>query len=62
MKISASSKNQVETFKFGYRPKRTAHKAIDRVARAIVQKKTHVIDIDLRSYFDNAHMIGSWPK
>jgi RNA-directed DNA polymerase len=38
---------------FGYRPKRTAHEAIDRVARAIVQKKTHVIDIDLRSYFDN---------
>jgi retron-type reverse transcriptase len=27
--------------------------AVDRVARAIVQKKTRVIDIDLRSYFDN---------
>src|SRR6201989_1368973 len=38
---------------FGYRPKRTAHGAVDRVARAIVQHKTHVIDIDLRSYFDN---------
>ena len=38
---------------FGYRPKRTAHEAIDRVARAIIQKKTRVIDIDLRSYFDN---------
>src|ERR1700740_305369 len=38
---------------FGYRPKRTAHEAIDRVARAIVQHKTRVIDIDLRSYFDN---------
>src|ERR1019366_7710819 len=36
------------------RPKRTAHEAIDRVARAIIQKKTRVIDIDLRSYFDNA--------
>src|SRR5262249_31450487 len=38
---------------FGYRPKRTAHDAIDRVAKAIVQQKTRVIDIDLRSYFDN---------
>jgi len=38
---------------FGYRPKRTAHEAVDRVARAIVQEKTRIIDIDLRSYFDN---------
>jgi RNA-directed DNA polymerase len=38
---------------FGYRPRRTAHEAVDRVARAIVQHKTRVIDIDLRSYFDN---------
>ena len=38
---------------FGYRPKRTAHQAVDRVARAIVQEKIRVIDIDLRSYFDN---------
>jgi len=38
---------------FGYRPKRTAHAAVDRVAQAIVQCKTRVIDIDLRSYFDN---------
>ena len=27
--------------------------AVDRVAKAIVQHKTRVIDIDLRSYFDN---------
>ena len=38
---------------FGYRPKRTAHAAVDRVATAIVQYKTRVIDIDLRAYFDN---------
>jgi RNA-directed DNA polymerase len=38
---------------YGYRPKRTAHEAVDRVARAIVQQKTRIIDIDLRSYFDN---------
>ena len=38
---------------FGYRPQRTAHEAVDRVAGAIVQHKTRVIDIDLRSYFDN---------
>ena len=38
---------------FGYRPKRSAHQAVDRVARAIVQHKTRVIDIDLHNYFDN---------
>ncbi len=38
---------------FGYCPKRTAHDAIDRLAKAIVQHKTRVIDIDLRGYFDN---------
>ena len=38
---------------YGYRPKRTAHAAVNRVARAIVSYKTRVIDIDLRAYFDN---------
>src|SRR5262252_4045958 len=38
---------------FGYRPKKTAHEAIDRVAQAIIQEKTRVIDLDLKSYFDN---------
>src|ERR1700693_1394535 len=38
---------------FGYRPKKTAHEAVDRVAKAIVQNKTRVIDITLRSDFDN---------
>lgn len=36
---------------YGYRPKRTAHEAADRVAKAIVQGKTRVIDLDLKSYF-----------
>jgi RNA-directed DNA polymerase len=38
---------------FGYRPKRTAHQAVNRVAKAIVESKTRIIDIDLRAYFDN---------
>jgi RNA-directed DNA polymerase len=38
---------------YGYRPKRTAHGAIKRVAEAIVQQKTRVLDFDLRAYFDN---------
>jgi len=38
---------------YGYRPKRTAHEAVNRVAQAIVEQKTRVIDIDLRAYFDN---------
>jgi RNA-directed DNA polymerase len=37
---------------FGYRPKKTPHEAIQRVADAILQYKTYVIDLDLRSYFD----------
>jgi len=37
---------------YGYRPKRTAHEAVSRVAEAIVQHKTCVIDLDLRAYFD----------
>lgn len=38
---------------YGYRPKRSAHAAVERVAQAIVQRKTRVFDIDLRSFFDN---------
>ena len=38
---------------YGYRPKRTAHQAVIRVAQAIVSRKTRVIDLDLRAYFDN---------
>jgi RNA-directed DNA polymerase len=38
---------------YGYRPKKTAHDAIKRVAQAITQQKTRVLDFDLRSYFDN---------
>ena len=38
---------------YGYRPKRTAHQAVQRVAEAVVRNKTTVIDVDLASYFDN---------
>jgi RNA-directed DNA polymerase len=38
---------------YGYRPKRTAHQAVERVAHAIIQRKTRVIDLDLRAYFDS---------
>ncbi|MBA3353000.1 MAG: group II intron reverse transcriptase/maturase [Blastocatellia bacterium] len=38
---------------YGYRPKRTAHQAINSVARAIAYNKTRIIDLDLRAYFDN---------
>lgn len=37
---------------YGYRPKRAAQEAVHRVATAIVQWKTRVIDLDLRAYFD----------
>ena len=38
---------------FAYRPKRTAHQALDRVVYGLVQGLTQVIDVDLKSYFDN---------
>ena len=38
---------------YGYRPGRTAQEAVDRVAPAIVEEKTRIIDLDLRAYFDN---------
>jgi len=38
---------------YGYRPKRTAHAAVDRVAAEISRGKTLIIDVDLRAYFDN---------
>jgi len=38
---------------YGYRPKRSAHEAVNRVAQAIVQGLTRIIDVDLRAYFDN---------
>ena len=47
---------------FGYRPKRTAHDAIKRVAEAIVQRKTRVLDFDLRAYFDNVRHDRLWEK
>jgi RNA-directed DNA polymerase len=37
---------------YGYRPKRSPHGAVQRVSDAIIQGKTDVIDLDLRSYFD----------
>ena len=38
---------------YGYRPKRTAQEAVARVAQAIVEEKTRIIDLDLTAYFDN---------
>ena len=38
---------------YGYRPKRHAHQAIDRVTAGILHGLTRVVDIDLSGYFDN---------
>ena len=38
---------------FGYRPGRSAHEAVERVAEAIVRNKTRVLYLDLQGYFDN---------
>jgi RNA-directed DNA polymerase len=37
---------------YGYRPKQSAHAAVQRVSEAILEGKTFVIDLDLRAYFD----------
>jgi len=36
---------------YGYRPKRTPHQAVQRVTLAALDR-THVLDVDLKSYFD----------
>ncbi len=38
---------------YGYRPGKTAHEAVHRVAVAIGGGRTQVIDLDLKAYFDN---------
>jgi RNA-directed DNA polymerase len=38
---------------YGYRPQRTAHEAVARVAQAIMSGKTRVMDVDLAAYFDS---------
>jgi group II intron reverse transcriptase/maturase len=37
---------------YGFRPKRSAHDAIDAIANALVTGHVHVIDADLSKYFD----------
>ncbi len=37
---------------YGYRPKRTAHEAVERVTEAAIKGKMIVIDVDLKAYFD----------
>ncbi len=38
---------------YGYRPKRKAHEAVNRVCQAVINGMTTVIDVDLEAYFDN---------
>lgn len=47
---------------YGYRPKRTAPQAVHRVAKAMVESKTRIIDIDLRAYFDKVRHPRLWEK
>src|SRR5664279_3999441 len=50
---SSTRKADFQSGSYGYRPKRTAHEAVARVARAIVEEKTRIVDLDLATYFDN---------
>ena len=47
---------------FGYRSKKIAHEAIDRVAKAILQQKTRVIDLDLKSYIRHDRLLAKVAK
>lgn len=38
---------------YGYRPKRRAADAISRVSKAIIKRKTRIIDLDISKFFDN---------
>jgi group II intron reverse transcriptase/maturase len=37
---------------YGYRPKRSPHRALAEVRRSVMRRMTNVIDVDLSSYFD----------
>ena len=37
---------------FGFRPGRSGHQAVERVERLLAEGYTHVVDADLKSYFD----------
>lgn len=39
-------------FSYGFRPKRSAHDALDALAEAIARKVNWVLDADIRAYFD----------
>jgi len=43
----------VQPGSYGYRPKRSAHAAVERVAEAMARWKTRVIDVDLHAYCDH---------
>jgi RNA-directed DNA polymerase len=47
---------------YGYRPQRTAHEAVARVAQAIVSGKTRVIDVDLAARHGSAPTRSSCPS
>jgi RNA-directed DNA polymerase len=47
---------------YGYRPKRTAQQAVDRVADAIVRNKTRGIDVDLGHTSTACGTIGCSPR
>ncbi|WP_253302079.1 group II intron reverse transcriptase/maturase [Wolbachia endosymbiont of Psylliodes chrysocephala] len=38
---------------YGYRPKKQAHEAVDRIEKAAIKGNTKCIDVDLKAYFDN---------
>lgn len=40
---------------YGFRPKRSQHQAITKVAKSIMRGYTKVIDVDLTAYFDNVN-------
>jgi len=43
---------------YGYRPGRSAHQALERVRVGLLKKLHHVIDLDLKSFFDTVSHAG----
>ncbi len=42
-----------QEFSYGFRPRRSAHDALEDVRRTVNSGYSHVVDADIRSYFDN---------
>ena len=50
--LEAIFEADVCTNSYGYRPKRSPHRALAEVRRSVMRRMSNVVDVDLSSYFE----------